>query len=123
QLAPIRLCSPASRMLPPAGNASPISGIINAAPTSRVPLSSSTTFVRRHPKSELRSSRSHNGRGEEISVQGRSRTLGSHGLTLGLHFGGVVGHQLRGDLAGRELPIRNLGHRRHFRRRAGDEAL
>jgi hypothetical protein len=37
----IRLC--ASRMMLPAGNASSIFGITNAAPTSRVPLSSSTS--------------------------------------------------------------------------------
>jgi hypothetical protein len=43
QLAPIGLCSAASRMMLPAGNASAIFGITNTAPTSRVPLSSSTS--------------------------------------------------------------------------------
>ena len=42
--------------------------------------------------------------------------LRRRGLALGLHFGGVIGHQLLADLARRELPVRNLRDRRHFRR-------
>src|SRR5262249_19961624 len=44
-------------------------------------------------------------------------------LALGLHLGGVVGHELRGDRGGREFPVRDLRHRRDLGRAAGDEAL
>src|SRR5262249_10216353 len=44
-------------------------------------------------------------------------------LALGLHLGGVVGHELLGDGGGRECPVRDLGHRRDLGRAAGDEAL
>src|SRR5438093_834030 len=44
-------------------------------------------------------------------------------LALGLHFGGIVVHQLRRNRAGREAPMRDLRDRRHLGGTAGDEAL
>src|SRR5262245_7999057 len=42
-------------------------------------------------------------------------------LALRLHLGGIIVHQLLGDGAGREPPVRDLRHRRHLGGRAGDE--
>src|SRR5262245_27197079 len=44
-------------------------------------------------------------------------------LALGLHFGAVIIHQLRGNCARREAPMRDLRDRRHFGGAAGDEAF
>src|SRR5262249_2416162 len=44
-------------------------------------------------------------------------------LTLGLHLGGVVGHELLRDRRRGEPPLRDLGYRRDFGGAAGDEAL
>ena len=44
-------------------------------------------------------------------------------LAFGLHFSGVIRHQLPGNGAGREPPVRNLGNCRHLGRAAGDEAF
>src|SRR5262249_2686017 len=44
-------------------------------------------------------------------------------LTLGLHLGGVVGHELLRDRGRGEPPLRDLGYRRDLGGAAGDEAL
>src|SRR3979490_1758654 len=53
----------------------------------------------------------------------RRSPLRRGGLALGLHFGGVVGHQLLGNRTGLELPLRDLRHRRDLGGGAGDEAF
>lgn len=44
-------------------------------------------------------------------------------LRRNLHFSRVVRHQLLGDPARREFPRRDLRHRGHFRRGAGNDVL
>src|SRR5262245_45374230 len=44
-------------------------------------------------------------------------------FAFGLHFGGVIVHQLRRYRARREAPMRDLRDRRHFGGTAGDEAF
>src|SRR6266852_1508556 len=63
-------------------------------------------------------------REERCTASGtREPLLRRGGLALGLHFGGVVGHQLFRDGARLELPLRDLRHRRDLGGGAGDEAL
>src|SRR3954452_24317234 len=59
---------------------------------------------------------------ELVRVSGQL-SLCRRGLVLWLHLGGVVVHQLLRERPGRELPVRDLRHRRHLGGGAGDEAF
>ena len=58
-----------------------------------------------------------------LRLTGGLATSGRRLLAFGLHFGGVIRHQLLRNGAGREPPVRNLGNCRHLGRAAGDEAF